>query len=76
MSAIFLYGLVALFDGVSIGSGDFGHLPRLNFLAMLLCIAGLVAVRACWLCSRIMRGIPCLASKHGSAVRRLVELMY
>ena len=45
MTAIFLYGLVALFDGVSIGSGDFGHLPRTNFLAMVACITGLALVR-------------------------------
>ena len=45
MTAIFLYGLVALFDGVSIGSGDFGHLPRTNFLAMVACVAALAMVR-------------------------------
>ncbi len=45
MAAIFLYGLVALFDGVSIGSGDFRHLPRTNFLAMVTCVTALVTVR-------------------------------
>ena len=46
MGAIFLYGLVALFDGVSIGSGDFRHLPRTNFLAMVTCVTALVTVRS------------------------------
>ena len=46
MVAIFLYGVVALFDGVSIGSGDFAHLPRTNCVAMALCGTALVAVRS------------------------------
>ena len=45
MTAILLYGLVALFDGVSIGSGDFAHLPRTNFLSMVLCIVALATVQ-------------------------------
>jgi hypothetical protein len=40
--ALALCAVTMLCDGICIGSNDFGHLPRTNFVAMLACSATLV----------------------------------
>lgn len=45
-AAEMLCALVMVCDGVSIGSGDFGHLPRVNLIATLVTAGALYAMQA------------------------------